>query len=69
MPGLHISEFSPLFQRDDLAVDDKFIGNSCQRLNDGRILGVEILVVARSEVDSASGLDRLRAKTIQLNSS
>jgi hypothetical protein len=59
----------PIHQGDDLAVDDSFIGHGSQRLNDGRIPGVEILVVARPEVDSAAALDRLGAEAVELNSS
>ena len=36
-----------------------------QRLNDGRIFGIEILIVARPEVDSTAALDRFGAKAIQ----
>jgi hypothetical protein len=44
--GRHISEFSPLVKRDDLAVDHSFVGHCSESLDDGWILPVEILIVA-----------------------
>jgi hypothetical protein len=54
------------FQRDDFAVDDGFVGHRGQRLDYRGVFRVEILVVARAEMDSAAVLDRQRPKAIEL---
>jgi hypothetical protein len=50
-PGLHISIYSPLVQRDDLAVDHRFVGYLSQRLDDCRVFQGEVFIVAGSEVN------------------
>ena len=64
--GRHIGEFSPLVEGDDFTVDHRFVGHCMQGVNDGRILGIEIPIVARREADSTAALNRLRAEAIEL---
>jgi hypothetical protein len=55
-----------LVQSDDLAVDYGFIRHWRQGLNDGRIPRVEILVIARPQMDAAGGLESYCPKAIEL---
>lgn len=41
-------------------------GHCSQRLDDGWVPGVEILIVARPKVDTSGTLDRLGAKAVEL---
>jgi hypothetical protein len=53
-------------ESDDLAVDYSFVGHRGQRLSNGRIPGIEILVVARPEMDSAARLERYSPEAVEL---
>jgi hypothetical protein len=68
MPGLHKSEFSPLIERNDFAVDDRVIRHRRQRFHDAGIAAIEIVIVAGAELQFAAGFDGEDAISIELNS-
>jgi hypothetical protein len=55
-----------LVQSDDLAIDHRLIGHCRQGLNNGRLPSVEVLVIARPQMDAAGGLERYCPKAIEL---
>jgi hypothetical protein len=55
-----------LVQGDDLAIDHRLVGDGGQRLDDPRKPAVEVLVIARSEMDGSAGLDRFSPESIEL---
>jgi hypothetical protein len=55
-----------LVERDDFAVDDRFVRQLGEPGDDVGILGGEVLVVARAEVNFAAGLESDGAIAVEL---
>ena len=57
--AFHITGRSPLIERDDLAIDDRLVRHLRQALHDARVSDAEVVVVARTQMNVASGLNAI----------
>ena len=65
MPGLHINKFSPLIQRDNFAVDHRFVRHPCECLRDGRVLSVEVIIVPGAQMHPPARLERNGSESVE----